>query len=638
MNDVEQDLRELFDRKASSVGGVAPKLPEQVRNRSRRRQVGIALVGGLAALAVLAGSAGVLRAVDAGRGRQPTPADDPWVGYEVFERTAVVQGFTITSPSDWYMVDQWSWARPIAADVPRDVRTTPVLMLSNTDRGLTTSPCFDAAFAVGSEEAIMTIAADDAYVWKHQGQADALPQAPTRFDSEAPEGTGVCGTGIYVPFATEDLPFVAHFLFGEDVSEEDRTILIRAFETMGAQATVDPTPIGARRDHPSGAYVIAGGENAAGPWTLELRPQTEPAYVANVQLELSPTEGSGVVAGGPFTVRDGRPIEQGGGNPVFGAVVKAADAVELRLEEGTPPIPAQVVPLPPSMPFDFDLFFASNDADVQATAVALDADGVPIAPSTPVTEELSHTTFLDEVDHLPPGQRWAPDVTQEGNRVVMPITFPDGATAELVYPTELRLEGLNVYPDTYGVLDENSSSCGWPVHASRHDPRGGWLRGNQPIGGLEGRIGYVELWEGTQSNEPYNFLIGRSGSWNIIVPCRSAALAGDTASWAELISAAESRDGLLVFEDAPRLDMHLPEEGATIRFSGDDVIVDVSSGSARCDAGHPDMGARDGVVQWCVEPSGGVYVYANAFEPRREDFLQGLASGLEIRNYRPGEN
>jgi hypothetical protein len=70
-------------------------------------------------------------------------------------------------------------------------------------------------------------------------------------------------------------------------------------------------------------------------------------------------------------VSDEAPIEQAGGDPTFGAVTKEASGVELRLEEGTPPIPAQVVPLPPSMPFDFDLFFASNDSDVQAQAVPI---------------------------------------------------------------------------------------------------------------------------------------------------------------------------------------------------------------------------------------------------------------------------
>jgi hypothetical protein len=399
MNDVEHDLRELFDRKASSVGGVAPRLPEHVRKRSRRRQLGTVIAGGLTAFAVLAGSVGLLRAIETDRDRQSTPADDPWAGYEVFARTAALQAFTITSPSDWYLVDQWSWSRPIAADMPRDERITPVLMLSNTDRGLMSSPCFDPAFAVGSEEAVMTIAADDAYSWEHRGQADALPQAPTRLDSGEFRDDGPCGSGTYLRFATEDHAFVAHLLFGDGVSEEDRTTLVQAFESMSARAAIDPTPIGTRRDHPTGAYVIAGGENAAGTWTLELRPQTNPGYLANVQLELETAEGTGTIAGGPFTVSEDRPIEQAGGDPVFGAVVKEADAVALRIEGGTPPIPAQLVPLPPSMPFGFDLFFASNDADVAPNAVPLGIDD----PDVPTQGSSSLPTVAAEPETVAEG-------------------------------------------------------------------------------------------------------------------------------------------------------------------------------------------------------------------------------------------
>ena len=383
MNDVERELRELFDRKAGSVGTVAPRLPEPVRGRGRRRQLGTATLGALTVVAVGLVSFAGLRAIDDQRDRGPVVVDDPWSGYEVFERTAAVHALTITSPSDWYLVDQWRWSRPIAAEVPKEERVTPVLMLSNMDRGLTTSPCFDPTFSVGPAEAVMTVAVDDAYFWKHGGQADALPQAPALFGTGRIEDRGPCGAGIYVPFAAEDLPFVAHFLFGEDVPEHDRATLIRSLETMTAQAVIDPTPTGTRLDHPTGGYVIAGGENAAGPWTLELRPQTDPGYIANVQLELTTTEGPGVAVGGPFTVSDDRPIEQAGGDPVFGAVVREADGVELHLEEGTPPMPAQLVPLPPSMPFDFDLFYASNDGDVAATAIALDPDGVPMDRKLP---------------------------------------------------------------------------------------------------------------------------------------------------------------------------------------------------------------------------------------------------------------
>ena len=45
--------------------------------------------------------------------------------------------------------------------------------------------------------------------------------------------------------------------------------------------------------------------------------------------------------------------------------------------------------------------------------------------------------------------------------MVMPITFPDGASAELVYPADLA-EGLNFYPDTYGVLGGKSVRADGP--------------------------------------------------------------------------------------------------------------------------------------------------------------------------------
>ncbi|MGZ8632102.1 MAG: hypothetical protein ACXWZF_14250 [Actinomycetota bacterium] len=155
--------------------------------------------------------------------------------------------------------------------------------------------------------------------------------------------------------------------------------------------------------------------------------------------------------------------------------------MELRSVDEPPPAAARIVPLPPSMPFDFDLFFASYDADTPATAIALDANGEPLQAPTHDGSPLTTVSLLDEGTHLPPNARWAPAVARKDGRVVMPITFPDGATAELVYPADLALEELNFYADTYGVLDGKSSSCGWPVHASPHDPRSGWVRGDEPL-------------------------------------------------------------------------------------------------------------------------------------------------------------
>lgn len=403
MNDVERDLRELFDRKASSVGGVVPRLPDRVRKRSRRRELGTALVSGLTALALIVGSVAVVRSLDVGENDR-TAVDDPWAGYQVFERTATVGNFAITSPSDWYLVNQWPWAsreasrfrdrndrafeacrveptrderracrQALPLGEPGDGWVAPIAMLSLRDHGLTSSPCFDPSFRVGAEDAVMTIALDRVYMAADFGAGD-LPRWPVPFDeTAAPYNRPSCGPGTYVPFAAGDVPYVAHFAFGAEVRDEQRQTLIDAFGSM----TIDDS-VEVLMDEPepsdSGAYVIAGGENAAGPWTLQLRPQTDPGYVTNVQLELTTVEGRGAVAGGPFTLAEDDPIEQAGGDPVFGAVGKEATGVEIQLEDGTPPIPAQIVPLPPSMPFGFDLFFASNDADVQAAAIAIGPD------------------------------------------------------------------------------------------------------------------------------------------------------------------------------------------------------------------------------------------------------------------------
>ena len=107
--------------------------------------------------------------------------------------------------------------------------------------------------------------------------------------------------------------------------------------------------------------------------------------MSNIDLESITAEG-GAVGLGDIIIDVDHPIEQAGGDPVFGAVAKEATGVELRLEDGTPPIPAQIVPLPPSMPFNFDVFFASNPSDVPPTAVPLgiNAEGPSgPAPSAP---------------------------------------------------------------------------------------------------------------------------------------------------------------------------------------------------------------------------------------------------------------
>jgi hypothetical protein len=394
MNDVEHDLRDLFDRKASSVGGVAPRLPDAVRKRSRRREIGTALVSGLTVLALVVGSVAVVRSLDVG-GRDRTVVDDPWAGYQVFERTATIETITLTSPSDWYLVNQWPLSAGTVADndpgsqsceisIPpgqesaaeacqgkgvdsaRDGSPTvlPLALLSATDLGLGTSPCLDGGVDLTSDEALLEVAIDREAVDRMESGEDlGLPAWPVPFDEAVTPGP--CGEGRYARFQVGRYPYVAFLGAGPSATEADRAALI----SLASDMHVDPQAFvqGTRERLP--AYVVAGGESAAGSWRLELRPSSGKDGLPSISLGVVSAEGT--VGLGDVVLDDEHPIEQAGGDPVFGAVVEDATGVALRLEEGTPPIPAQVVPLPPSMPFGFDLFFASNDADIAAVAVPI---------------------------------------------------------------------------------------------------------------------------------------------------------------------------------------------------------------------------------------------------------------------------
>jgi hypothetical protein len=372
VNDVEHDLRELFDRKASSVGGVAPKLPEQVRKRSRRRELGTVLVSGITVLALVVGSVAVLRTIGTGRNDDRIPADDPWAGYEVFERTALLQPFVVTSPSDFYLIDPRRDPRciPDFGDAPGcDVHE--VFQLSNYDPGLASPVCGARIPRGGAVLSVRGVFPND------EGQYLRDPPFPQPIGDEVTDG--LCGPGKYAQSQIDGIRIIAWIGVGDGVAADDLTTLERAYDRLEV-VPFDREPLVGDVDVAS--YVIAGGENAAGPWRLDLRPSSGAGPAANVELAVISPEGEGVGAG-DFTVPADTPIEQAGGDPTFGAVTKEASGVELRLEEGTPPIPAQVVPLPPSMPFDFDLFFASYDGDVPARAVPIGIPGISTASPRP---------------------------------------------------------------------------------------------------------------------------------------------------------------------------------------------------------------------------------------------------------------
>lgn len=262
-----------------------------------------------------------------------------------------------------------------------------------------------------------------------------------------------------------------------------------------------------------------------------------------------------------------------------------------------------------------------------------------IVPSASPTADAPSPT--PSPSYLPLGERWAPPTYREGDRLVMPVTFPDGTTAELVYPAKLGLEQLSVYPDTYA--DGGPDVCGYPVSATRYDPLVWWVRGDAPLAEHVRQGGTtVALWQGTRDHEPYDYLVYRFGSWSVLVPCKWDGDEEALAIWAENLHGYESPEGLLVLQGTPPLVLHpwRDQNGPTLRMSDDDVVVDLRPLSGQCDPASGwggDTDPRDGVVQWCVQPEGAIYIYANGFTSEGKDFLQLLVNGLEVRDVQPAE-
>ena len=115
-DDMERRLRELFEDKATE-SAAASRAPEPVVKRARRRQLGTIAVSVVTVIALAGVSFAGIRTLN-GTGEQGLmPADiSPYDSgrYPVFERTAQIESLSVTSPSDWYLVNQWPLGSQLA--------------------------------------------------------------------------------------------------------------------------------------------------------------------------------------------------------------------------------------------------------------------------------------------------------------------------------------------------------------------------------------------------------------------------------------------------------------------------------------------------------------------------------------------
>jgi hypothetical protein len=144
---------------------------------------------------------------------------------------------------------------------------------------------------------------------------------------------------------------------------------------------------------------------------------------------------------------------------------------------------------------------------------------------------------------------FVPRTTREGNRTVLPVTFPDGSTAELVYPTALGLAGMGVQPDV-SLLRVREPGPRYELVFSRGGPVAGLLKGDRPVGRYRTTKGRpVQLWAavehpGVLSGYGY-WLDYRIGAWTVLAGVADRAMAAEVA---RNLDGRQTGDGFVVIQ------------------------------------------------------------------------------------------
>jgi hypothetical protein len=169
-------------------------------------------------------------------------------------------------------------------------------------------------------------------------------------------------------------------------------------------------------------------------------------------------------------------------------------------------------------------------AGVVVTRVAGDR-GDRLAGPAPTTA----TPSAARSSTVPPSAAvFVPRTTREGNRTVLPVTFPDGSTAELVYPTALGLAGMGVQPDV-SFLRVQEPGPRYELVFSRGGPVPGLLKGDRPVGRYQTTRGRpVQLWPAVEHpgvvSAAYGYWLQyRIGAWTVLAGVTDQAMAAEVA-------------------------------------------------------------------------------------------------------------
>lgn len=155
-------------------------------------------------------------------------------------------------------------------------------------------------------------------------------------------------------------------------------------------------------------------------------------------------------------------------------------------------------------------------------------------------------------------KRFVPNTYREARKVVLPVTFADGSTAELVYPPSLRLAELGVQPTAAVGIQKSRRSV-------RHErfllitkqPVDKVTEGS-PLHTYDGASGKVTLRRSADEDESLYplFLHFRIGTWNVLVGDGNAGTfmgPKNREIWAKNLDGHVTENGFVVIEPRPPL-------------------------------------------------------------------------------------
>jgi hypothetical protein len=206
------------------------------------------------------------------------------------------------------------------------------------------------------------------------------------------------------------------------------------------------------------------------------------------------------------------------------------------------------------------------------------------------------------------GDRFVPPTHRDGDRVVMPLMFPDGSRATITYPPELALAELGLEP--YGS---------------------GTLQGDSPHPGRSDQVGRdFAIRYGTAVRPRRRSLLLRFGRWAVEVydyaaGSPAAMTRAERRDFRRSLTGRVTADGFLVLEASPPLTLAKAGQhaGPALHFGNQDPSPWLLLRLQRC--GPRAESTSRGFASWCLSDT----MVAHAYGGRR--FLAAAAEGIALR-------